>query len=270
MDPKTKLFITKLLEEIDGVHAEIDATDNDLDAQVKIYVSCKEALAVERSEVADLKKSLSKEKESHALTKKKNIALKEKYCVLDKKHKEKELQYDLRESHSQLSSVKNISNFSSNEGCGKCYSLDLKMYSTNLANVEVMRKQITRLNDLLKTKCESAASGKENQPRKALYKDGRHPHIKDGLGHTKGGKYNGRKIIDCYECVKFISKGKVGTKQPAQKMAHKSPRAAQPAKAGSAAVMGGSAAPHRKGKATNFISEQIKPNKKVYQPKKKP
>jgi len=34
-------------------------------------------------------------------------------------------------------------------------------------------------------------------------------------------------------------------------------------------VKGSSAAPHRKGKATNFISEQIKPNKKEYQPKKK-
>jgi hypothetical protein len=111
-------------------------------------VSCKEALAVERSEVADLKKSLSKEKESHALTKKENIALFEKYCVLNKKHKEKELQYDLlRESHSQLSSAKNISIFSNNEGCGKCYNFDLNMYSTNLANMEVMRKEITRLND---------------------------------------------------------------------------------------------------------------------------
>jgi len=62
LDPKTKLFITKLLEELDGVHAELDARDNDLDAQEKIYVSCKEALAVERSEMAALKKSLVKEK----------------------------------------------------------------------------------------------------------------------------------------------------------------------------------------------------------------
>jgi len=55
------------------------------------------------------------------------------------------------------------------------------MYFTNLANMKVMRKEITRLNDLLKTKCEDAASGNENQPRKPSYKDGRHPHIKDGL-----------------------------------------------------------------------------------------
>jgi len=122
------------------------------------------------------------------------------------------------------------------------------MYSTNLANMEVMRKEITRLNDLLKTKCEGAASGKENKLRKSSYKDGRHPHIKDGLGRIKGGKYNGRKIINGYECVKFINKGKVGTEQPAQKVAHKSPRVAQPAKAGSATVKGGSAAPIEKGR----------------------
>jgi len=80
--------------------------------------------------------------------------------------------------------------------------------------MEVMMKEITRLNDLVRTKCGNTASGKENQPRRPLYKGGRHPHIKDRLGHTKGRKFNGRKVINGYECVKFISKGKVDTEQP--------------------------------------------------------
>jgi chromosome segregation ATPase len=109
LDPKTKLFITKLLEELDGVHAELDARDNDLDTQEKIYVSCKEALAVERSEVADLKKSLSKEKENHALTKKENIALLEKYCALDKKHKERSCNMTFFERATHSSLVQRIS-----------------------------------------------------------------------------------------------------------------------------------------------------------------
>jgi len=46
LDPKTKLFNTKLLEELEGVHTELDARDNDLDAQEKIYVFCKDALAI--------------------------------------------------------------------------------------------------------------------------------------------------------------------------------------------------------------------------------
>ena len=36
---------------------------------------------------------------------------------------------------------------------------------------------------------------------------------------------------------------------------------------GSAVVKGGSAAPHKNGKATNSVPDQIKPKKKVYQEK---
>jgi hypothetical protein len=84
-----------------------------------------------------------------------------------------------------------------------------------------------------------AASGKDGQPKMPQYKNGRHPHIKDGLGHTKEGKTNGRKVINGYECVLFMSKGKAGIDQPAQMVAQKLPRAAQPAKGGSAAMKGG-------------------------------
>jgi hypothetical protein len=80
----------------------------------------------------------------------------------------------------------------------------MNVYSTNLANMEGMRKEIVRLNGILGKRCMEdvkIASGKEDQPKRPLYKDGRHPHIKDGLGHTKGGKTNGRKVINGYECV---------------------------------------------------------------------
>jgi hypothetical protein len=55
-----------------------------------------------------------------------------------------------------------------------------------------------------------ATNGKDDQPEKPQYKNGRHPHIKDGLRHTKGAKTNGRKVINGYECVQFMSKGKIG------------------------------------------------------------
>jgi hypothetical protein len=138
---------------------------------------------------------LIKEQEDHALTKKAHIALNDKYCVLDEKHKQLELQYSiLWESTSHLSSAKNSSNPSNSEGCGKCYNLG--MNSTNLINMEAMRKEIVRLNGILGTRCMEdvkIASGKEDQRKKPLYKGGRHPLIKDRLGHTKGGKTNGRK-----------------------------------------------------------------------------
>jgi hypothetical protein len=97
---------------------------------------------------------LAKEQEDQALTKKAHIALNDKYCVLDEKQKQLELQYStLQESTSQLSSAKNSSNPSTSEGCGKCYNLDMNVHSTNLANMEAMRMEIVRLNCILGTRC---------------------------------------------------------------------------------------------------------------------
>jgi hypothetical protein len=142
----------------------------------------------------------------------------------------------------------------------------MNVYSTNLANMKSMRREIVRLNGILGTRCMEdvkTTSGKEDQPKRPLYKGGRHPHIKDGLGHTKRGKTNGRKVINGYKCVQFMSNGRVGTDRPAQMVTHKQPRAAQPAQ-------GGSAAPHRKGKVTSTATAHDKPMKKVYQQKVEP
>jgi hypothetical protein len=108
----------------------------------------------------------------------------------------------------------------------------MNVYSTNLANMEAMKKEIVRLNGILGTRCMEdvkIASGKEDQPKRPLYKVGRHPHIKDRLRHTKYGKTNGRKVINGYECVQFMSNDRVGIDRPAQMATHKQPRAAQPA-----------------------------------------
>ena len=42
-----------------------------------------------------MRKALAKEQEDHAITKKANKALKKKYCDLDEKHKELELQHNI-------------------------------------------------------------------------------------------------------------------------------------------------------------------------------
>ena len=86
-------------------------------------------------------KALAKEQEDHAITKKANNALKKKYCDLDEKHKELGLQYGiLWDSNSHPSKAKETSTPSTSQGCGKCYNLDLNAYSTNIANMEAMRK----------------------------------------------------------------------------------------------------------------------------------
>jgi chromosome segregation ATPase len=91
LDPKTKLFISKLMEDLESVQAELEAKDDDLLELEKMYVTNKEALKLERSEVASLHKALAKEQEDHSLTKNANVALNEKYCVLNEKHKELEM-----------------------------------------------------------------------------------------------------------------------------------------------------------------------------------
>ena len=73
-----------------------------------------------------------------------------------------------------------------------------------------MKKEIARLNAMLGKRCmegKKPASGKGEKPKRPQYKDGRNPRIKDGLGHTHGGKTNGRNVINGYECVQFVSKG---------------------------------------------------------------
>ena len=66
--------------------------------------------------------------------------------------------------------------------------------------------------------------------------------------------------------VQFERKGKIDTDQPAQTVAVQRPRAAVPHDS-SAKVKGGSATPHKNGKATNSTPDQTKPKKKGYQEK---
>jgi hypothetical protein len=87
LDEKTKLFITKLIEDLESVQAKLASREDVLIKQEDLYIASKEALALERSEVESLRKALAKEQEDHAITKKACIALKQKYYDLEKKHK---------------------------------------------------------------------------------------------------------------------------------------------------------------------------------------
>ena len=74
------------------------------------------------------------------LSQRKKILLsRKKYCNLDEKHNELELQYNiLWDSNSHPSKSKDASTTSTSQGCGKYYNIDLNAYSTNLANMEAM------------------------------------------------------------------------------------------------------------------------------------
>jgi hypothetical protein len=162
---------------------------------------------------------LAKEQEDHAIIKKAHNALKKKCCDLDEKHKELELQYGiLWDSNSHPSKAKETSTPSTTQGCGKCYILDLNAYSTNLVNMEAMRKGIARLDEIIGKGCmdgKARTNNKKDEPEGPQYKKGRHPSIKYGLGDTTGAKTNERKIVNGFECVQFERKDRIGTDQPA-------------------------------------------------------
>ena len=69
---------------------------------------------------------------------------------------------------------------------------------------------------------------KNDESKGPQFKQGRYPSIKHGLGHTKGAKTNGRRIVNDYECVQFKRKYKIGTYQPTQTTAVHHPRVVVP------------------------------------------
>ena len=76
LNGKTKLFISKLMEDLESVEAELESREETLIQQEDLNIASKEALALERSEVESLRKALAKEQEDHTITKKANKALK--------------------------------------------------------------------------------------------------------------------------------------------------------------------------------------------------
>ena len=140
----------------------------------------------------------------------------------------------------------------------------MNAYSTNLANMEAMAKEIARLNKIIGKGClrgkAQVSNKKANDSKVHLFKQGRHPSIKHGLGHTAGAKTNVRKIINGYECVKFERKKRVGIDQPAQTAVVSQSRAAVSHRS-SATVKAAYAAPCKSGKATNSAPDQTKPKK---------
>ena len=64
LDSKTKILITKLLKDLESVRAELATRDDDLLEQENMYIACKEALMLERSEVDSLTKVLTGNKEN--------------------------------------------------------------------------------------------------------------------------------------------------------------------------------------------------------------
>ena len=99
------------------------------------------------------------------------------------------MQYSiLWDSNSHLTKAKETYTPSTSQGCGKYFNLDLNAYSTNLANMEAMRKEIARLNEVIGKGWISVTQSndkKNDESKGPQFKQGRHPSIKHGLSHTR-------------------------------------------------------------------------------------
>jgi hypothetical protein len=56
----------------------------------------------------------------------------------------------------------------------------------------------------------------EEASKKSKFIDGRHPFIKDGLRHTKGGKTGKRHIVNEVPCIRFKKKETIREVHPVQ------------------------------------------------------
>jgi hypothetical protein len=128
--------------------------------------------------------------------------------ALKTRNEELEEQFStLWDKTSHLTKASEISNASTIKGCDKCYNIDLEACATNLANMEAM-KEITRFNNIIASGCMDDAS------KKPKFIQGRHPFIKDELGHIKGGKTSKRHMVNGVPCIKFKKKETIGEVQP--------------------------------------------------------
>ena len=86
----------------------------------------------------------------------------------------KNLSCILWDSNSHHSKTKETSTPFTSQGCGKYYNVDLNAYSTNLANIEAMRKEIARLNEIIRKWCMDSRAQtndkKKDEPKGPQYK----------------------------------------------------------------------------------------------------
>ena len=153
---------------------------------------------MERSEVETLRLEVDQAESVIATLKDDLNTLQEKNNALKTRNEKLEEQFSIiwdKTSHPTKASE--ISNASTSKGCDRCYNVDLEACATNLANMEAMKKEIARLNNIIASGCMDDAS------KKPKFIQGRHPFIKDGLGHKKGGKTGKRHMVNGVSCIRF-------------------------------------------------------------------
>jgi hypothetical protein len=185
-------------EEVNQLISEIDKQSRDFMAKLVVELEkTQDILTAERSELGALCLEVS-QAESVIATLKEDLAISQAQCNSFKtRNEELEEQYSLLwSSTSHPSKVKGDSSASTSKGYDKCYNIDLESYAINIANMEAMKNEITRLNSIIEKGCMN---------ERVKFKGGKMDGNLDGLGHHRNGKTGQRDIIKGQECIKFVS-----------------------------------------------------------------
>jgi hypothetical protein len=193
-----------------------------------------ERSCIEKSEVETLHLEVD-QAESVIATLKDDLNTQEKNNALKTRNEKLEEQSSiLWDKTSHPTKASEISNASASKGCDRCYNVDLEACATNLANMKAMKKEIARLNNII------ASGYMDDASKKPKLMQGRHPFIKDGLGHKKGGKTGERKMVNGVSCIRFGKKEIIGEVQLVQIVEAPRRNAEVPRPRGSVPKRGGS------------------------------
>jgi hypothetical protein len=190
MDKKSRDFMARLIVELEKTQDTLKSERTDLEAL------CLEVSQAE-SVIATLKEDLVASQAQCNSLKSRNEELEEQYSLL-------------WSSTSHPSKVKGDSSASTRKGCDKYCNIDLESYATNLANMEVSKKEIARLNSIIARGCMSEGNKKGKFSKRKMLEKSEKP----GFGYVEGGKTNERKIIKEKECLEFKSTGFLFTQTP--------------------------------------------------------
>jgi hypothetical protein len=147
-------------------------------------------LEKEKNEIVELE--LAQSKKTISSLKNSSDALQDWYDILQKNHKNLEVQFDAfwSSTSSSSSELKTIKAFTSN-GCGRWYHIvDINVYVSHEKTIDSLKSMVKSFEAKVQENKKSSDNGKVEYAR-GEYLNTRMSHVKSGIGY-KGDKHNSR------------------------------------------------------------------------------
>ena len=121
-----------------------------LNTNDNILLEVRELLTNEKEKMNDLTKKYSLIEDTNANMRSENAKLQESFTSLQAIHKALEVEHNTTlESNSKVSEKSSSSIPSTSNGCARCYNIDIQICATNHVEMNAMKKEISRLTQLL-------------------------------------------------------------------------------------------------------------------------